>query len=270
MPNITNPEHWSAQARLRYIEQLAYWRGWLRRSDLCDKFGISKPQASADITAYVGLNGGGLTYNLNRKRYEATKSLQCKLGQPDFLAGIAVLGEYEAVPTARIDLPHRVLSLPTVRGIVRAIVNKQSLEIYYYSIHSGTQGWRRVQPCALAHDGYRWHVRAFDQTDEQFKDFVFGRITATRDPLSCSKGLPVDRDWLTFVTLTLRANRQLSLVQRRAVEHDYGMESGVTRLKVRKAMAGYTVAYLRLASDLGPPQLELAKQFPWESHFRVA
>jgi predicted DNA-binding transcriptional regulator YafY len=35
----------------------------------------------------------------------------------------------------------------------------------------------RIEPHALAHDGFRWHVRAFDRETKTFRNFVLGRLS---------------------------------------------------------------------------------------------
>ena len=34
-----------------------------------------------------------------------------------------------------------------------------------------------IEPHALAHDGFRWHARAFDRETGEFRDFVLGRLS---------------------------------------------------------------------------------------------
>ena len=43
---------WGAERRLEFIEFRLYWEGGIRRADITEKFGVSVPQASADIGAY--------------------------------------------------------------------------------------------------------------------------------------------------------------------------------------------------------------------------
>jgi hypothetical protein len=68
---------------------------------------------------------------------------------------------------------------------------------------------------------------------------------------------PLDDEWDTFVTIRLRPHRSLGAVQRKAVEHDFGMKAGACAVKVRKAMLGYTLAYLGVSIDERPRLLEL-------------
>lgn len=272
MGNRTNPGNWDARQRLEFIELAAYWRGWIRRADLQSSFGISLPQASADFQAYLRINPRGLEYDLSGKRYIASRPLKPRLTRPDLGSAIAVFlaeprkaGFVRAERFANIDLPTRKILPEVARDVFMAVHEGFGVEVHYLSIHSGTARWRWILPHAFAHDGYRWHVRAFCPEDRCYKDFVLGRITATRAPVRCDDKVPADKDWTEFVVVSLRAHAALDKVQRAAVEHDFAMNRGELKLRVRKAMLEYTLAYLGIRSE-GPTRLQLAKALSkkWE------
>ncbi|HRE04633.1 MAG TPA: WYL domain-containing protein [Opitutaceae bacterium] len=162
---------------------------------------------------------------------------------------------------ARIDLPDRRIADHIIRDLVRAVWADSSVAIYYYSIHSGTEGWRTIRPHAFAHDGYRWHTRAWCHEDNAYKDFVLGRIAKIRPAPDGGKAPPPDKEWRTRVTIRFQAHRDLTTVQRAALERDFGMERGVGTLRVRKALLFYTLVYLGLAdAGTGPlRRLQLLK-----------
>ncbi len=254
MGNRTDPSKRSAQERLLYIEQLAYWRGWIRRQDLAARFGISIPQASADLAAYNDINPGALSYNKSEKRYEGSPNMGTVLSKARFGEAMAVLGEIkdQRVETVvRIDLPLRSEPAAVVRQLVAAAMAHRAIEIHYYSVNSGNATWRWISPHAFAHDGYRWHVRAWCHRDKAYKDFVFGRISGTRGSKPTGT-VPADTDWLTHVTVRFRARATLSPVQQQAVARDFAMKNGVGRLRVRRAMLFYTLAYLGLVEPPHP------------------
>lgn len=254
MGNKTNTANWNARERLMHIERLVYWRGWVRRTDLCARFEISIPQASADLAAYMRLNPHALHYDRSSKRYNAANEMVCKLKPPIFEDALSFVSVPTPVPpaedlVARIDLPARHIPVEAARNVIRAISGKLSLEIYYFSIHSATERWRRITPHALAHDGYRWHTRAWCHEDEDYKDFVLGRISKTRSLSNPASPVKPDEEWTTWVNLRFRPHHKLDPVQRRAIEHDYAMKNGYAVLRVRRAMLDYTLAYLRLLRE---------------------
>lgn len=251
MGNKTNTDNWGARERLLYLERLAYWRGWVRRGDLSEKFGISIPQASADIAEYLKRNVPALRYDLREKRYVANPGMTpvFERGGLDEAVQLLISGGANVAHVnriARIDLPHRHAAPEVVHDLVRAVFAGGSIGLYYYSVNSGTEGWRTVSPHAFAHDGYRWHVRAWCHEDMVYKDFVLGRIARVRASNKHSDSLPPDAEWLEFVNVRFRAHRGLSAVQREALERDFAMKEGVAVVRVRKAMLLYTLVYLGL------------------------
>jgi hypothetical protein len=63
--------NWFVQQRQDWIEETLRVFGFINREHLMTKFGISQPQASADLGRYLRDNPGAATYNLTAKRYEA-------------------------------------------------------------------------------------------------------------------------------------------------------------------------------------------------------
>lgn len=55
--------------RLRFIEKMLLHYGTLNRSILSDYFGISTPQASLDIQAYIALAPRNVEYDMSNKTY---------------------------------------------------------------------------------------------------------------------------------------------------------------------------------------------------------
>ncbi|MBU6326864.1 MAG: WYL domain-containing protein [Verrucomicrobia bacterium] len=254
MGNYTSEENWAARERLRMIEVLLWWRGWIRRTDLTDCFSISSAQASGDLQKYLDLNGMGITYHTARKRYEAGESFACKLHQPQFDEGMALLpggkqtrrsleggsGELSAAVVDGVMPPRRTVKEQVARMVYLAVAQKHSIKIRYLSVHSASKKWREILPRAFGWDGDRWHVRAWDVENEQWRDFVLGRIEDCRWPAASETEPPRDVDWETFVNLKIRPHRDLEKEAQDAIRLDYGMANGLMTVRVRKAMELYT------------------------------
>jgi len=58
-----------AKRRQWFISDTVNTTGRLNRADICEAFGVSVPQASADIKQWVADNPGVLTYDKSAKRY---------------------------------------------------------------------------------------------------------------------------------------------------------------------------------------------------------
>jgi predicted DNA-binding transcriptional regulator YafY len=124
--------------------------------------------------------------------------------------------------------------------LTRAIHKKIAVEISYRALSSGLTT-REIVPFALADDGLRWHVRAYDRRSGEFRDFVLTRIADAR----LVPGRPEEREmsdqdnqWSRIVELEL-VPHPANVQHPDTIEADYGMAGGVLRIRVRAALAGY-------------------------------
>jgi hypothetical protein len=60
---------WFLERRLDYIDWRLIVNGSIRRADLMRIFGISQPQASADLNLFLRLYRGAMDYDLSAKKY---------------------------------------------------------------------------------------------------------------------------------------------------------------------------------------------------------
>ena len=72
---------WSQQRRLRFIDFRLQWQERINRNDIRSFFGISVPQASADIKLYTAQAPDNLEYHASSKTYVAGKSFKGSDGQ---------------------------------------------------------------------------------------------------------------------------------------------------------------------------------------------
>jgi predicted DNA-binding transcriptional regulator YafY len=257
MANKTNEENWAARERLRVLEMLLWWRGWVGRSDLLERFGISAAQASSDFQKYLELNGKEISYQTSRKRYEATENFTCRLHGPTLEEAVRVLLAGEVAPEALgvaadgtsekvaiLSMPKRHAAPAIVRRIFVALLAGQRLRVFYHSVNSNTASWRYLKPAALAWDGRRWHVRAWCENNRAWRDFVLGRISKAEWPEPSGEVLPPDDDWLAWETVRLRINPELGVEAQASLKMDYGLDSEVMEVRVRRALKGYLLAEL--------------------------
>lgn len=60
---------WEAERRLDYIDYRMVTARCIRRCDIVRTFGVSTPQASMDINAFIRLYPGSLVYDKSAKMY---------------------------------------------------------------------------------------------------------------------------------------------------------------------------------------------------------
>ena len=102
---------------------------------------------------------------------------------------------------------------------------------------------REIVPFALADNGQRWHVRAFDRRSGEFRDFVLARIADAKTLSSeIGENETSDRDnqWNRIVDLEL-VPHPANVQHPDTIEAEYGMEDGQLKVLVRAALAGYLV-----------------------------
>lgn len=136
-----------------------------------------------------------------------------------------------------------------VRNVLQACTQHRRLSVNYQSMSSPEPTKREIAPHGLAHDGFRWHARAWCFRDGVFKDFVLGRILSSSLGDKSNVAPDADKDWFETVTLKVAAHPHLSENQRRVVELDYGMTDGITEIPVRKSLLFYTLKRLGLDTD---------------------
>jgi hypothetical protein len=231
---------WGTEQRLEFIEFRSFWEGGVRRADITERFGVSVPQASTDLSLYQKLAPLNLRYDSSEKRY---------VPNPEF-----------APRFMRVNADRYLLQLKTINDkiislddtwITRPPVDEKSVEILYQSMNPDRPEavWRRITPHAFAHDGLRWHVRAFCHIESKFKDFILSRCRELRNVDGAGASSTQDHQWTTFVNVILKPNPELTESQRQTIAMDYDMPDSQVAIPVRLALLYYFEKRLRLDVD---------------------
>ena len=223
------PPRWSVERRLDFIASRLAWEGRINRQDLVARFGVSPNQATADLKRFEALNPGALVYDPRAKTYRAGEGLT-PLGLDaarDLLRELRLIAEGVMPgdggvlafppPVDPAEPAARPVVATVLRAVVAAVRENRALGAVYQSFSSPAPRRRRLEPHALVFDGFRWHVRARDQDDGAFKDFVLGRLTEAEDAGAAMGSGGGDAAWHTFVTLEVRPHPGLSASQRSAI-----------------------------------------------------
>lgn len=257
----TGKIRWGAEQRLEFIEFRAFWEGGVNRSDLMDRFGVSTPQASNDLSHYRELAPANLAYDSSAKRYVATEAFKPVFLSPNpdrYLSQLRARADgmlraeetwLGAAPVAvSMPVPARRVDADLFRQLLAVMREGRSVEVLYQSMSPERPKslWRRVTPHALATDGLRWHVRAFCHLDGNYKDFILSRWRELRAMGPPGRAATEDKDWQETFAVVLEPNPELSTTQREAVAWEYDMPKGSAALNVRKAMLYYLKKRLRL------------------------
>ena len=233
--------------RLAFLEMRAYFTGELRRADIEARFGIKPAASSRDLSAYRDLEPGNLDYDVAARCYRPTKSFKplFEFSSDRVLAwllqGFGDGLDLKLRKAAPCEGPGNLVKpdLVILSTVTRAMCAKHALKVQYLSLSSGASN-RELVPVALADNGLRWHLRAFDRANARFGDFVLTRIAKAKaidGPVDESELLPADAQWARIVDMEVVPHPGVRWAQ--AVEADYAMEAGVLRLRSRAPLAGY-------------------------------
>lgn len=261
---------WGQDRRLEFIDFRLLWEGRLNRSDLTTFFRISIPQASLDFAAYQELAPGNMVYDRTQKTYVAAPTFQPVLTSPDSahylnellwreVGTVAASDSFIgwAPPIASLPSPTRQVDSQILISLIRALQRGEALAVDYRSMtHFDEPAQRIIYPVSFAHDGFRWHIRAFCFKAHIFKDFVLGRIASVLDTLAPPSPVPRDIEWETYVDVVIGPNPNYPPNKRHAIEHDYQMEDGETKIRARKPQLYYLTRRLNLNVKPGEPVQE--------------
>ena len=272
-------QRWEQILRYRYIELIALWEGKLTTRQLCETFGIGRQQANKDLSSYWrALTQGDLIYDASAKHYLPSSNFKPILTQglaSEYLQLAAqqsdvqrILGHLPVAAAAVevVTAPSRELPPSLLRPIIQAITDCRRIDVDYVSLNNPDREGRIVVPHTLVWTGYRWHVRAWCEKNQDFRDFVLSRFRGEADLMDSSeRNASEDNDWQQRVTLQVEPDPRLRADQREVIAHDYNMENGRLLLTTRAKLAPYLLQLLNvntgpLLDDPRAQQLVLSNQ----------
>lgn len=262
---------WSIERRLEFIEFRLFWEGRVNRSDLVDFFGISVPQASADLGRYQEVAKQNLVYDKRAKSYLVTREFKPVLLELDaqrYLAQLrlianGILPKAESwlgwvPPYATVPSIARRVDPVKLRKVLDVIRTGSAIHVEYQSLSRPDPLWRWLTPHALAFDGFRWHVRAWCHTRNQFQDFVFARMLSLDETRPDQINAEYDVEWQRFLTFRIGPHPDLGKAARKAIELDYGMQQGEVSVETRISLSFYLER--RLGLDFKPEEVRPERQ----------
>lgn len=247
------PIRWDLLLRYRMIEIVALWEGRLTTNHLIQSFGIGRQQSSKDINSYLAdIAPNNLVYDKHLKGYKPSDSFIPKLtcGHADEYLHILSRREDMTVTFANLDMgfEHTAMIRPVTRNIapevlrplVQAIREKRRVDICYTSLKDGETVERIISPHTLVCTPLRWHVRAYCEHADGYRDFVLSRIHGVPDINdNAASGKQDDRLWNTNVTIELIPDARFNEKQKAVIEKDYGMLNGKLSIPTNASLIRY-------------------------------
>lgn len=239
-----------AQRKFQFIEVVLQWEGELTTSRLNDYFKISSRTTRQKwINLYREAHPENLqAYDPKAKKHQPSENFHPYYTKGTLEEYLSFFGDNPNHPYLELlEAPVRNINPQLVRQIILACRHKRRLDIDYYSVSSGDIEGRIISPHTLVNDGIRWHVRAYCEKNQQYRDFVLSRFNSLPEeegPASFTK--EQDTEWNNWLTVKLIPDHRLSVIKKKAIELDYCMENGQLTLPCRAAQVKYLLQKLRL------------------------
>ncbi len=251
---------WEQLLRYRFIEIIVLWEGRLTTRHLCEVFGIGRQQASKDINNYKRtIAPGNLDYDATAKGYTPSDHFKPRLTRGEtseyleILAGLSdvqqMLGQLPEALTATeiLSVPGRQIPPAILRPLVRAARGHERIEVDYVSLSRPDREGRIIVPHTLVWTGLRWHVRAWCEKNQDYRDFVLSRFRREPELLGpSSRTAASDQDWQTQIEVIIGPDPRLNQNQQAVIAQDYGMVEGRWRFTVRAKLLPYLLKLLQL------------------------
>lgn len=225
------------------IELVAQWEGHLNTHHLMDSLGVSRQTASGLIGEYKKAYPNNLDYSAQSKSYQPTPEFRAQCSSNALESYVEIYGQEDQIE--QLGSQQAELNPLHVRQIIQAINQQQRLDINYASLNAPQGEDRIISPHTLINDGSRWHMRAWCEKSQAFRDFVLTRIRQVYgNEGSAVYGQQEDEGWNTWVSFSIEPDQRLSESQRQLVALDYNMqETKEGKLKRRYRVRGALVMY---------------------------
>lgn len=240
--------------RLEFIEFLLRFRGWLKRADLINRFGISEAASTRDIKMYRTFAEGNIQLNHENKLYEIVISTFKPLFVFSMDKIFSFLQSDHVDKALGLSNHHGLLSPPRLstpkpaifETLIRSILSRKSIQAAYTSIEHG-QSSKNLIPHAIFDNGKHWYLRAYDKEKKEFRSFKFTRfinVVINENDVVSDTFKYQDHDWNRMVTLELTPHPNRNNVKNpKTIEIDFEMQNGVKTVVLRAAVAGFWLAH---------------------------
>lgn len=261
-----NQLKWDVRQRLVLLETTLLMVGWIRIQAIMATFGISRAQASKDFQYYQIARPNNLKYNKSAKYYEVGNGFVPLLltGKTSELLSVfhtphtpnpPVLSLSAYQPNAAAISPlDREIDLEVFRLISCAAYNHQKIKVRYQSLTQAEPQDRILSPHTLVFSGYRWHIRAYSDHHQQYRDFVLARIKGIPEIIN-ETSIPDsgDMDWHTEVPIIIGVHPELPDNHKQVIAEDYGMVNNQIAVNIKGALVNYFLKLMHLEPSRAHP-----------------
>lgn len=252
---------WDMLLRFQLIEVIAYWEGRVSATHLMNSFNIARQQASQIIKQYMHeIAPNNLEYDAHLKGFKPTLSFEPKvssgmadeylhlISQKKDMAHIFTSLDLNFAHTEIISPVRRYISPIILRSIVNAVRLGERIDIGYVSVNNPDIEGRIIAPHSLVCTDNRWHVRAFCEKNQDYRDFVLSRFRGVPELMGESTNVKErDSAWAEEIELLISPDQRLDVAQQEVIAHDYGMDDKILRVSCRAALLQYVLQAYRIS-----------------------
>lgn len=248
-------ELFAHNSRFTFIELIAYWEGKVNTTYVSQQFNLSRQQASAEFTAYQLKHPENLVYDKSLKGYLPTDTFSLKNISGDVseylnwlhTGNIKKIQHSLSLSNETLGLPARKISPQVMRGLITAMRQGYSVDVEYVSLSNPDYEGRKIVPHSFVNTGLRWHLRAWCEKSQSYRDFVLSRFRGTPALESKSENT-ADKDdaWNTKVTIILQPDPRLPPAKRQVLEGDYQMKNGQLCITTRGCLVQYLLREMQV------------------------
>lgn len=257
--------------RLRQLELLLRWEGQVGNARLRELFGLTSIRASQWLREFREAQPRWVLWSSIQRSLNATpefyrdrmEEVTWELDQYLSLVGLPTAmkaGDQNIVVAAFPDI---TTPNPEIFAVIsKASRLKKAIEITYRSMREPIPHKRVLSPHSIVHAGRRWHVRAYCESNNEFRDYSLGRISQAKLMEQPSQFLKQDdTEWLTEVPVKLVAHPDLTHEQQSLICFEYFNNTAARTTTCRGPLVKYFIQDVRAAVDVkkqNPPEFLLA------------
>lgn len=262
------------------LKLLLIWEGRLNRGRLMELFELGENWASVWIREFREQHPDWLSWDPKTRSFHATSAAYRAWRAADprrHQADSSSLSQYLAL----VGLPYVAtngslgrgvplaafpdLSTPSAQHFAilsEAIRTGRAVKLTYRSMQNPEPHPRVISPHNLIRAGRRWHVRAYCDTKQNFRDYALGRIVdAKLLKTSATRAEQDDEAWMARASVRLVAHPNLTHEQESLIRFEYFGNTSARVETCRGALVGYFIQDVRAAIDIEkqrPPDYQLA------------
>ena len=257
--------------RMQILELLLRWEGWIGNARLRQLLGLSLIRASQWLKEFRESQPNWTQWNSITRSFNGTPEFYRDKHEDDSgslakylaLVGLPATTDSENQHVVVAAFPDITTPNPYIFSVLSSASRmERAVEVTYRSMRDPAPHKRIISPHSIIRAGRRWHVRAYCELNEQFRDYTLGRIShAVLLDQPAGSLIGDDKDWATEVPVRLIAHPGLSQEQQAVICFEYFKDTSSRTTTCRVPLVNYYIQDVRAAVDIEtqrPPEYQLA------------